>query len=323
MKKVLCVLLALLLALSAASAEEAPALSFKDLSQLEWFFSSGVGAWFTSFQMDETGAFTGQFHDGEMGEIGEGYPNGTQYGCLFHGLARMGDQIDETTWELFVDSLELDEGQVPECIEDGVRYVTTDPYGIYAGQRLLLYLPGKPIQELPEGFLPWGHLYAYGDDVIALPYYALYDAQEETGFVGDEYTNPWEEVSWEAFQEKLGLALALPQGAVNAYNYIVEGENGLSGFFLDNEMYTLWVVPSDTWQDISGLDYEWSQTEDTAVGPWPAKLYEALDGETAVSLCLWQDGAGRMYSLSAYTDGLTVSYLPEIAAEICAPLWAE
>ena len=78
-----------------------------------------------------------------------------------------------------------------------------------------------------------------------------------------------------------------------------------------------------TWQDISGLDYEWSQTEDTAVGPWPAKLYEALDGETAVSLCLWQDGAGRMYSLSAYTDGLTVSYLPEIAAEICAPLWAE
>ena len=169
MKKILCAALALLLALSGAFAEEAQALSLSDLSHLEWLFSSGVGAWFTSFRLDDTGAFTGQFHDGEMGETGEGYPNGTQYGCLFHGQARLGDMIDETTWELFVDSLELDEGQAPESIEDGVRYVTTEPYGIYAGQRLLLYLPGKPVQELPEGFLPWGHLYAYGDDLTALP----------------------------------------------------------------------------------------------------------------------------------------------------------
>ena len=113
----------------------------------------------------------------------------------------------------------------------------------------------------------------------------------------------------------MGLALALPEGAVSAYHYIVEGEKGLSSFFLDNEIYTLWVVPSDTWQDISGMDYEWSQTEDTSVGPWPAKLYEALDGERAVSLCLWQDGAGHMYSLSGYTDELTVLSLPELAAE--------
>ncbi len=187
MKKMICALLLCMLLVDAAavSAESQPALSFADLADLEWTFSSGVGAWYTCLWMQADGTFTGEFHDSEMGEMADDYPEGTVYGCLFHGKMTLGEQVDEYTWSVHVDEVELDEGQVPEVIEEGMRFVTSDPYGIQADHDLLLYLPGTPAEKIPEGFLPWAHLYAFGDDVKELPYYGLYDPQEETGFIGE------------------------------------------------------------------------------------------------------------------------------------------
>ena len=131
------------------------------------------------------GTFTGNYHDSEMGETGDDYPQGSLYGCAFHGRLTLGGQVDAYTWKVHVDELALDEGQVPEAIEDGIRYVTTDPYGIKAGSDLLLYLPGTPVDALPEGFLFWAHLTS--DDVPEeLPYYGLYDVTEDTGFIGEQ-----------------------------------------------------------------------------------------------------------------------------------------
>ena len=187
MKKIVCslLILALLLSCALAGAETARALSFADLADLEWTFSSGVGAWYTCIWIQEDGAFTGEFHDSEMGETGEAYPDGTVYGCLFHGKMTLGEQVDAYTWKIHVDELALDEGQISEVIEDGMRFVTCDPYGVKAGQDMLLYLPGTPINQIPEGFQPWAHLYAYGEDVKELPYFGLYDPQEENGFIGE------------------------------------------------------------------------------------------------------------------------------------------
>ena len=169
-----------------ARAEEA-APSFEALSELEWSFYSGVGGWATFMQIQPDGTFTGDYHDSEYGESDEAYPNGSVYGCLFHGSMTMGEQVDEYTWRIHVDEVELDEGQVPEAIEDGIRYVTTEPYGLKAGNDMLLYLPGTPVEALPEDFLFWAHL--IGEDIPEeLPYYGLYDAQEDTGFIGQE---PW------------------------------------------------------------------------------------------------------------------------------------
>ena len=188
MKKLICLTLALAMLLTAclAAAEARPALSFADLDELDWTFSSGVGAWYTCIWMEEDGTFTGEFHDSEMGEADEAYPDGTVYGCLFHGRMTLDEQADEYTWKIHVDEVELDEGQVPEAIEDGMRFVTCEPYGLKAGNDMLLYLPGTPVEKLPEDFLMWAHLYAYGEDVKELPYYGLYDPQEETGFIGEE-----------------------------------------------------------------------------------------------------------------------------------------
>lgn len=184
MKRRLIAWLVLLMMIVAATAcaEPAQAPSLEELSALEWTFSSGVGAWSTSLWLQPDGTFTGEFHDSDMGDIGEGYPNGTVYGCLFHGRLTLGEQVDAYTWRVHVDEAEPDEGQVPEAIEDGIHYVTTDPYGIKAGSDMLLYLPGTPVDALPEGFIFWAHL--MDEDVDELPYYGLYDEQEDTGFIG-------------------------------------------------------------------------------------------------------------------------------------------
>ena len=136
MKKLICLTLTLAMLLTAclAAAEAQPALSFADLDELDWTFSSGVGGWYTCIWIEEDGTFTGEFHDSEMGEADEASPDGTVYGCLFHGRMTLGEQADEYTWKIHVDEVGLDEGQVPEVIEDGMRFGTCEPYGLTAGK---------------------------------------------------------------------------------------------------------------------------------------------------------------------------------------------
>ena len=54
----------------AACAEEA--FDFELLSNQTFYFSSGAGAWGTEMDISADGSFTGNFHDSEMGDTGEG-----------------------------------------------------------------------------------------------------------------------------------------------------------------------------------------------------------------------------------------------------------
>ncbi|MBQ9008610.1 MAG: hypothetical protein IJ088_04680 [Clostridia bacterium] len=148
-------------------------------------FSSGAGAWSTELKVDEKGAFTGNFHDSEMGETGEGYPNGTVYGCSFHGQFSDPEKVDETTWKVGV-KVEMDEGQVSEAIEDEIRYVTSAPYGLEKAQTVVIYEAGTPIEKLPEGFMVWSHLQEVDPDAKTLPYDAIWNETDEAGFVAIE-----------------------------------------------------------------------------------------------------------------------------------------
>jgi hypothetical protein len=158
--------------------------------QGKWFeFSSGVGAWSTELIMDANGAFAGNFHDGEMGETGEGYPNGTVYGCTFHGQFSDPEKVDETTWKVKI-KVEMDEGQVPEAIEDQIRYVTAPPYGLEKAETVMIYETGTPIEKLPEGFMSWSHMQEVDPDAKTLPYYGIWNETDDAGFVSiDEAQN--------------------------------------------------------------------------------------------------------------------------------------
>jgi len=181
MKKLLVLVLSLVMVLSAAAYAETPDL-FSEIQGLLFEFSSGAGAWSTELVIAEDGSFTGNYHDSEMGETGEGYPDGTVYGCAFHGSFSDLTAVDEYTWTAKV-TWELDEGQVPEAIEDGIRYVTSKPYGIENAQTVTLFVPGTPVKQLPEAFIPWSHLQETDPDAAELPCYGIWNEADEAGFV--------------------------------------------------------------------------------------------------------------------------------------------
>ena len=138
----------------------------------------------TDLRIAEDGAFWGGYHDSEMGDSGEEYPNGTVYGCLYSGRLSVAEAINEYTWLLKIDSLEPDEGQLPEYIEEGIRYITTDPVGLEDTTELMLYLPGTPLAELPEGFVVWARLQGLPAETETLPCFGIYNAAQDAGFIG-------------------------------------------------------------------------------------------------------------------------------------------
>lgn len=128
---------------------------------LEMWFSSGVGAWYTKLIIHSNGSFSGEFRDSNMGEIGDEYPNGTAYECIFSGYFSKPQQVNDYTYSLTLETIKI-QGNIGESrIENGTLYKTTTPYGLmnsddtdYA-KEFLLYTPQTPTAEMREDFLSW------------------------------------------------------------------------------------------------------------------------------------------------------------------------
>ena len=147
-------------------------------------FCSGAGAWETQLIVGEDGAFIGNFHDSEMGDSAEAYPYGTVYGCSFHGSFSDPQPLDEYSWTVKVE-VEMDEGQAGEEIEDGTRYVTAEPYGFGNAKAVTFYVPGTPVDQLPEDFMIWSHLQEIDPDAKEIPYYAIWNEADDAGFISE------------------------------------------------------------------------------------------------------------------------------------------
>lgn len=159
-------------------------LQFPDLADLEFWFGSGVGAWSTTVKISPDGTFKGYYHDSNMGDDGEGYPNGTMYECSFSGkfspLVKTGDY----EYSMKCESLVIDGTVDEERIIDGVKIITTGPYGFDDADKFSLYLPGKKVSELPEQFLNWVSMPWVLDfeNIDVLDFYGLYNVGGEQGF---------------------------------------------------------------------------------------------------------------------------------------------
>lgn len=147
-----------------------------------FYFSSGAGAWGTELNLEDDGTFYGQYHDSNMGDIGDGYPNGTVYISNFSGKFAPPTKVNEYSYSTTIEYLNI-ERQGEEYIEDGVKYIVTDPYGIDGAGVIIFYMFGTPSEEMPQGFLDWlqpGDLHPEGE----LLCYGLYNVNEEDGFTG-------------------------------------------------------------------------------------------------------------------------------------------
>lgn len=162
-------------------------LSFGDLKNVEFWFGSGVGGWNTTLYINEDGSFEGIYHDSDMGDIGDGYPNGTYYECVFHGHFSELKKVNEYCYSTSIKKISSENPTGVQEIIDGTLYVYSYPYGLENSDEILIYLPGTPTNQLPEGYLSWTRFglqkdYTSQELVDTLPFYGLYNVTMEEGF---------------------------------------------------------------------------------------------------------------------------------------------
>lgn len=169
---------------SSTEAEREEGFSFADVADREFFFSSGAGGWCTVLYIDEDGSFEGNFRDSDMGSTGEGYPNGTLYYCDFKGRFTEPQKVNDYTYRFQIAEISLADEVGKEENKDGIHYIYSDAYGLDDSEYFFMYLPGTPLAELSEEFLRWigYHNGMEGTTDTELPFYALYNVEQEYGF---------------------------------------------------------------------------------------------------------------------------------------------
>ena len=329
MKRTIAVLLSLMLLLCAACAfAEGESLTLEQLDGLEWSFSSGAGGWSTDMRIAEDGLFSGEYHDSEMGEAGDDYPNGTVYSSAFTGQLSTLEQADEYAWKVRVDQLSLEQAPGEETIDEGIRFVTVEPYGITEGDEMLLYQPGTPVDVLTEDMRIWTHLYEEEGAPKELENWFMYSEKNESGFVGymplneAELANPWSDMTKEGLEQASGVSFGVPEGAENvAYRWLEDEGLAEMQFMLDGDEYCARILPAALAEgellNISGMYFDWENEEEIEIGHCHGTIGQAQTGsEDWVELCQWYDLApGLMYSLSVYTtdpDGLDLTAVAQM-----------
>lgn len=151
---------------------------------MEFTFSSGAGAWATSMILNADGSFEGIYHDSEMGDSGEDYPNGSVYICAFSGKFDDIKKVNDDTYSMILSGITTQDTEGEEWIEDKIRYVASIPYGLEEGKEFFLYTPETPVEELSEEFLSWWpNNYLSGEErPETLSCYGLYNKEMEYGF---------------------------------------------------------------------------------------------------------------------------------------------
>lgn len=172
--------------------------SFAEVSNREFWFGSGAGAWCTVLHIHEDGTFDGEYHDSDMGDIGGENPNGVMYLSNFTGKFMQPEKVNDYTYSFQIESLKLEQEPNTEEIKEGIRYIYSEPYGLDKAERILLYLPGAPLEELPEGFRSWvGYHDLSAATDTELTFYGLYNETPGYGFSSYEAVDVYEEMKKE------------------------------------------------------------------------------------------------------------------------------
>ena len=129
-------------------------ITFAELAKRSYSFSRGAGGWGDDFEIEEDGSFHGYFHDSEMGETGDDYPNGCFYYCEYEGHFADIQKVDDYTYKMTMTDItkKNDKG---EYIEDDIKYIPADPYALDGAQEIEIYLPGKPVDQISEEIQMW------------------------------------------------------------------------------------------------------------------------------------------------------------------------
>jgi hypothetical protein len=152
-----------------------------------FIFASGAGAWGSSLSLWPDGTFTGSYHDSEMGENGEDYPNGTVYQSEYKGKFTKIEKLNDWSYALTLGEISTTDPVGEEYVSDGIRFVAAEPHGLTGGREFILYTPEAPTAELPLEFLEWnpgGYIWIE-ENHETLGSYAIHNLATDHGFYSE------------------------------------------------------------------------------------------------------------------------------------------
>ena len=154
-----------------------PVSAAKLPKKLNMEFTSGAGGWSTEIKLNKDGSFKGTYHDSEMGDTGDGYPNGSMYYCTFSGKFKNIKKAGDYRYTMTLESLEVKDPENTEEVKDGIRWISAVPYGMEKGKEYVLFCPGFSIKKLPQNKAAkgWYKMYLYGQEGDYLESYLLYN----------------------------------------------------------------------------------------------------------------------------------------------------
>lgn len=276
--------------------EETTPFSFAELKDLEFWFLSGAGGWATTMRIQEDGSFSGLFHDSNMGDTGEGYPNGTLYWSEFTGRFAEPVKVNDYTYSVGLEELNYPEEYGTEEIRDGTLYCYGDAYGLTGTETFLIYRPGAPLAELSEEFRSWIGYYDLSRTTdTELPFYALCNEAQQQGFSGRRPYDPAEELreklrTVEEQVEQLEKELredSLSQGEMNE-------KSGEIYQLWDTLLNEIWAalkenLDEETMKELTVQEREWIAEKEKAVTEAGAEF-----GEGSLRLLIESSKAAEM-----------------------------
>lgn len=146
-------------------------------------FSSGAGGWRTELTLRTDGSFEGHFSDSDMGDAGDEYPGGTVYYCDFYGSFTQPQRVSPYIYEMKL--MDFRTTASNERIENGIRYIPSDAYGFDGSDTYYLYLPGIPLDSLPEDIRQWVWQ-SYWIQADNVPNYLICGAENQYPFISNE-----------------------------------------------------------------------------------------------------------------------------------------
>lgn len=159
-------------------------LTYEDMSDVVFWFGSGVGGWCTELRVYPDGTSVGQYHDIDMGDTGKGYPDGTVYICNFTGNFWNLEKINDYTYKTKIEHISWFKKVGTKDIEDNMRIIYSEPYGLEESNNIFFYKKGSPMKQLPKEYKDW--IISAVDGPIEgkskLPFYGLYNEKMAYGF---------------------------------------------------------------------------------------------------------------------------------------------
>jgi len=149
-----------------------------------FLYASGAGGWGTVVEIDANGAFTGDWHDSEMGSNGPDYPKGTRYECTFEGRFVDVKQVNPLEYSMRVDGLTITSDPEPKIVDEQLIKSCepgTNPLGFTNADEFRFYLPGGPVSALPQAVIDWEML----DTTQSLSFFVLYNVNGSESFRGE------------------------------------------------------------------------------------------------------------------------------------------